>query len=232
MSGSLNLKKSETAYPLTEQALRDQAASLRLDTASFSRPLQRCDLTECRGTCCYDGVYVNQEEAEVLRKTAKSAIDFFKNVGISDLEDPIVEGTWEGAKLGQKTATVAFPFSKVVPEFPKHFQDTRCVFLTSDARCSLQLLAVSEGRHPWYYKPITCWLHPITMRAGAINLPSKETDPHITATYPGFVSASPCGGVCKKGPPASETLKEEVDFLGKIIGRNLLAEIKKGTAPA
>src|SRR5262245_36535000 len=57
-----------TAFPRTEVALRGTLATAPLDIPSFTRPVARCSLAACRGMCCYDGVYVNEEEAAVIEE--------------------------------------------------------------------------------------------------------------------------------------------------------------------
>ncbi len=106
------------------------------------------------------------------------------------------------------------------PDFPAHFPATACAFLMDDARCALQALAMNEGRHPWYYKPLPCWLHPITIRPGrwpAVYLPDESNDPLTEENYPGFAPWTPCGKTCETGKPAREVLAEELRFLKGII---------------
>jgi hypothetical protein len=101
------------------------------------------------------------------------------------------------------------------------------VFLTADGRCSLQLLSVHLGRHPWYYKPVKCWMHPITLEGeghALLLLHSERTDPYRFPGYDGFVSRIFCGRTCPGSSPASSVLADELTFLSRIAGRDLLAE--------
>lgn len=214
--------KRLTAYPQTEESLRDRVKDI--DRESLSRPLRRCDLRICQGTCCYDGVYLNEEETGVIRSIVEKHRQFFEDVGTPIKGDPVVPGTWAGREDGRKTAVRPFPFSSSVENYPKHFEDTKCVFLNPEGKCALQLLSVAEGRHPWFYKPATCWLHPISIINGSVMLPNEENDPHITPTYKGYSSAAPCGASCTSGEPAYRTLSAEIEFLGKICKKELLPE--------
>ncbi|NNE93582.1 MAG: hypothetical protein HKN23_18190, partial [Verrucomicrobiales bacterium] len=58
-------------------------------------------------------------------------------------------------------------------------------------------------------------------------LNDEETDPHKFPDYDGFVSRTHCGKICAEGEgkPAYQTLKPELDMLGRIGGRNLTGEI-------
>ncbi|HYL82070.1 MAG TPA: hypothetical protein VEU07_14725 [Candidatus Acidoferrum sp.] len=90
--------------------------------------------------------------------------------------------------------------------------------------CSLQLLSQRLGRHPWYYKPMKCWMHPITLEGderSVLVLHDDRTDPYRLPAYDGFVSKIFCGKSCPGGKPASEVLSDELAFLSRIVGRDL-----------
>lgn len=119
-----------------------------------------------------------------------------------------------------------------VADYPEHFPNTNCVFLLDDARCALQSLAVEEGKHPWHYKPLTCWLHPLSISSGPKHKPmltlySEENDPQRYPDYDGFVCRTQCGRTCSGGEPAWQVLRWEIETLGEIGGRDLIAEIKE-----
>jgi len=226
-SSSKTSEASLTAYAADEVALRGRMAGGRVDAESFRRPVARCEISTCRGMCCYDGVYVSRESAAVIQRVAKEHAEFFTGRGLQLPEEVIVEGDWSGKRGGLKTACTPRAFSSAVEGFPPHFKDTACVFLTGDGRCSLQLLSVHLGRHPWYYKPVKCWMHPITLEGedhAVLLLHSERTDPYRFPGYAGFVSRIFCGRTCSGGSPASAVLADELTFLSRIVGRDLLAE--------
>lgn len=217
-----------TAYPVDEAALRRRLGRALVDARSFRRRVARCEISTCRGMCCHDGVYISPGSAEVIRKVAKAHAGFFASLELDLPDEVIIEGDWPWKKGGMKTAVRARPFSKTVDGFPAHFPDTACVFLTADGRCSLQLLSQRLGRHPWYYKPVKCWMHPITLEAAeqsVLVLHSAETDPYRYPGYDGFVSRIFCGQSSPGGAPASTVLRDELTFLSQIVGRDLLAEV-------
>ena len=89
-----------------------------------------------------------------------------------------------------------------------------------------------EGKHPWYYKPFTCWLHPIKLSESGIRLYDETSDPNKLPNYDGFVVRTFCGRTEAGGRPAVEVLKEELEFLGKLIGRDLIAEVQPKRPPS
>lgn len=218
---------SVTAYADDEARLRSRLASGRIDGRSFDRRLARCDISQCRGMCCYDGVHVSRESATIILSVVERHADVFRNLGLELPARVIVEGEWAGEKSGPKTAVTARAFSTSVEGYPKHFADTACVFLTGDGRCGLQALSECLGLHPWYYKPVSCWLHPIKLgREGEASLVvrSEETDPYRLPDYPGYDAVTFCGRTRPEGIPAAKLLSEELAYLSRIVGRDLLAE--------
>jgi hypothetical protein len=212
------MKKALSAYPETEKTFRGKLKGSSIELDSFNRPLKPCNLNKCKGMCCYDGVYVNEEEDRVITTIWKQHNDFFKSLGIPAEEAPIIETELNGRKR-RKTATKPRAFSQIVNNYPKFFSDTACIFLTKEGHCSLQLLSIHQSRHKWYYKPLTCSLHPISISFldKRIFLPTEDTDPHRSEGYAGYSSQTQCGQLCSDGPLAKETLAEELQFLANIL---------------
>jgi hypothetical protein len=174
--------------------------------------------------CCYGGVSVDKDTADVIQKLATERKSDFKKMGL-DLPEAVVAPTeWHGV-VGNITALKPRPFRSMVEGYPNHFDETACVFLMEDARCGLQVLSEIDGKHPWYYKPFSCWLLPIKIWEGEIRLFNKESDPFLYPGYTGFISCILCGRTDESGSPASELLKPELEYLGKILGRDLIEEL-------
>ena len=227
---------SFSAYGATLSSLRVLVRDLEIDHEALARPLQPCDLGRCRGTCCHDGVYLDPDEAPVLRALVEEARAEIEATGASLPDHPIVSGSWRGTVSGPKTATRSEPMAENAEAYPAHFPDTACVFLLSDARCALQQLAVDRGLDPWYYKPATCWLHPLSIEApphpggpSRLTLHTPQTDPQRFPDYDGFASRTPCGTIREdSGQPAWQVLRSEIERLGRIGGRDLIGEIEAG----
>jgi hypothetical protein len=213
-----------TAFPETEKWLRDTCADAELDIAAFRRPLARCDLSDCRGMCCYDGVYVHRNTAEILQQISQARRSEFQENGIRLPAEVITEGVWRDGSSGLKTVTKPTRFRGTVRDFPSHFDDTSCVFHMDDGKCSLQILGVKDGQHPWFYKPLTCWLFPISISPERITVYDEATDPYRYPDYDGFASRTFCGRTADQGRPAYEVLQPELKLLGRILGRNLAGQ--------
>jgi hypothetical protein len=224
------MNRAITAFTDSMKRLGVMVRDLQLDKKGLQRPLKQCDLAKCRGTCCHDGVYLNSEEAGVIRELVNESREDFESLGLDLPEQVVVYGRWRDVTSGPKTAKRPEPMHETVPDYPEHFADTNCVFLMNDARCGLQALAVVRGKHPWFYKPSTCWLHPLSIVSGedgsiVLTLHSDETDPQRFDDYDGFVPRTHCGRTCMGGEPAYKALSGEIKMLGELGGRDLLGEL-------
>lgn len=226
---------SFSAFGATLTSLRELVRNLEIDHEALSRPLRPCDLGRCRGTCCHDGVYLDADEAPVLRQLVTEARSEIEATGLPSLPEPaIVPGSWRGRVSGSKTATRPEPMAERAETYPTHFPDTACVFLLPDARCALQQLAIDRGLDPWFYKPATCWLHPLSIETppgsrhpSRLTIHTPETDPQRFPDYEGFASRTPCGTIRAEGEkPAWQVLRGELQRLGRIGGRDLIGEIE------
>jgi hypothetical protein len=215
---------SLTAFPDTEKWLREACADAELDISAFQRRLARCDLAGCRGMCCYDGVYVDRNTAEVLQRISRERAADFEEIRLTLPSAVITEGIWRDHSSGLKTATKPVDIRSKVSGFPDHFDDTSCVFRADDGRCSLQTLGAKTGRHPWFYKPLVCWLHPINVSPERITIYDENTDPYRYPDYDGFASRTFCGRTAALGRPAYEVLRAELELLGHILGRDLTSQ--------
>jgi len=222
--GSEALSESNlTAFPKTEEWLRDNCANAELDVPAFQRRISRCELSSCRGMCCYDGVYVNSDTADALQQISQIRGSEFQEIGVTLPSSVITEGVWRDESTGLKTVTKFTDFRSNVSGFPDHFDNTACVFHCDDGRCSLQALGMKDGKHPWFYKPLTCWLHPISVSPEKITVYDEKTDPYRFPDYDGFLIQTFCGRTMPLGRPAYEVLRPELEFLGRILGRDLIS---------
>ncbi|MDX1972286.1 MAG: hypothetical protein SFY68_07125, partial [Candidatus Sumerlaeia bacterium] len=196
--------------PETKRELRSRLRSAPLDAASFLTPLRPCVLAQCSGICCHDGARLSPEEAQRLQRLVPLFSQELEELGL-----PLHrESDWlcmEQNRPSTRTVPCTYP-----PDAPKasHFPDTACVFRLPDARCALQTLAMQIGEHPWAFKPLNCWLRPISFQKEGrtvIWLPQRQCDPLARQGYPGFASHTPCGSPADEhAPPAYETLRPEL----------------------
>lgn len=224
-----------TLFPETASDIGVQIRECQVDHDAFTQTLKPCTLERCKATCCYDGVYLSQEEAEMLEILIDLEAASFQKFGLHDgdgqplRKESIIESSPKGSK---KTATRPAKEGELAKDYPQHFPKTRCVFLDSEGRCGLQMLAMEKGEAPWFYKPITCWVHPIALRPpthresrAVLTLYKKENDPQQDTGYPGFASCTHCGRNEANGTPAVEVLQEELKMLSTVSGRNLTKEL-------
>ncbi|HXC58572.1 MAG TPA: DUF3109 family protein [Steroidobacteraceae bacterium] len=171
--------------------------------------LSRCDLSECEGRCCYDGVYLLPAEEKFLRDLVARLPELRAKLPAQF----IVDGHWNGAYFGRKTATRAHEYRSA--DFPAHFTRTRCVFADEAGLCELEKFARENGQHPWTFKPTTCWMFPLQDDDGEPAEPVRgaEDDPYRTGDYAGYASCVPCGRHDQHGQPWRETLQQEIDYL-------------------
>jgi hypothetical protein len=222
--------ESLTAFPATERAYREAVTGRGVDRRSFDRPLSRCDLANCRGSCCATGVALNDESAAVIRRVVAAEREFFARIGCHLPDDPVTTRVDDEGVPFSRTTLVPRQFHGRVEGFAEHFPDASCCFLLGDGRCSLQVLSVSRGRHPWYYKPFPCWLHPIVVSEAGVTVPDEETDVLRDIGDGGFTTATLCGRTDRGGRPAAELLGDELEFLSAVTGRDLRAELSGDAA--
>src|SRR5258708_1957514 len=171
-----------TAFQGTEAALQERCKDAKLSPAEFQRKLSRCSLNTCRGMCCYGGVSVDDSTAAVVQQLATERASDFRGIGL-ELPETVVAPTEWHRIAGNITALKPRPFRSLVENYPAHFDETACVFLLEDARCGLQVLADRDGKHPWHYKPFSCWLLPLKIFNSAIHLYDYTSDPFRFSDY-------------------------------------------------
>lgn len=217
-----------TAFRETAAQLRERLREAAVDHVSFERSINLCALDSCRATCCHDGVFLSDEESAMIRTLIAENASRLAAYGV-DVSDQSVVKDDDGAP---RTAVRPVSDEELAADFPSHFPKTRCVFLDEQHRCVLQRLSDDLGRPSWFYKPIGCWMHPLTLRPvqrgdarPVLRLPGAEDDPLRSAGYPGFAPCTPCGRVCEAGRPAREVLGAELAAVSAIGGRDFVSEL-------
>jgi hypothetical protein len=180
--------------------------------------LSVCDITQCEGRCCYDGVYLAPGEEEFLRTLVARVPSLAARLPA----EFIVDGYWDGKPMGRKTATR--PESYKSADFPAHFTRTRCVFGDSQGFCELEKFARGRNQHPWTFKPTTCWMFPLQDEDGEVAEPVRDAadDPYYTEKYPGYASCVPCGRHDAAGLPWRKAIAREIAYLEQALQLPLL----------
>ena len=179
---------------------------------AFRNPkLRKCDMKKCHGYCCYDGVYLRDGEEDKIKQLIKANPQDFN----MPAEKYFMDGNWKNRVSGRKTAVQPF---KYPADFPKHFEQTKCVFSDDDGLCILQKIALRENKHPWTYKPFACCIFPLVERGGKLVPPpnkGEKDDCYTDEYYTGFVNALYCGQDCNDGEDWQKVLKEEIEYFKK-----------------
>jgi hypothetical protein len=176
-------------------------------------------------------MYLAESEAAELTKIVHQHRQELQELGL-ELPEQVI--TREEDADGTSTPRIALKpraFSQIVDNYPSHFPDTCCSFLLADGRCGLQALGMrTEILHKWHYKPLGCWYYPIYLdeetQPATLKICTREDDPYRIPGYPGFISYTECGREDCGGEPAYQLLRDELDYLGCIAGRDLRAEIE------
>lgn len=221
-----------TGFPLLEEDLRRTVREAALDYESFQTPIRACDLRKCRGMCCHDGVFVGEEERKVIGEVfLEGTFSRQSRGGRGGSQSDGAGDFFEKRGRSWKTRTLAATEDELGVGFPEHFPKTRCVFLDENEHCGLQRQAMEAGKHPWFWKPFPCWLHPLGFRKEAgssrsvLSLPTVGKDPARAEGYAGFASCTTCGKRDEVGEPAWKTLEPELAFLSEVSGRDLVGEL-------
>jgi hypothetical protein len=217
------LPKNLTAFPRTEQRLRDLITTVDIERLRKEVSPACSFLSEkCFGVCCSFKVAVTTEEAETLKAIVKENAAFFRRA-ICHIPDEIVK---TDAKKGRRYLTrrkrdfkelnriiyalISDGKRNKVATVKDFFSFLHvCAFSMKDGGCSLQRLALEKGLHKWYYKPINCWKFPLTIREGVLTMPKVSNYVRL-----------PCSYDAKNAAIAE--LREELSFLGSILGREIV----------
>lgn len=171
---------------------------------------------KCQAKCCYDGVYITEEEEKRIHDFVAKYPEYFEQ-----LRRPyIVNGDWPGMRSMRKTEKAEY--EGYDETFPKHFTKTRCVFALPSGECSLQRIATDLQLHPWRVKPRACWEFPIRGVCGNdIMEPASDRDEdpdYVDENYPGYATFLPCAVVDDIGGKVwYDKYKYEVEYYRYLI---------------
>ena len=189
--------------------------TVELDVESFSATYSVCELGQCQGMCCYDGVFLEAPEVTVVNALLREHQSRFHSLGI-DLTEPVLEpGERESGRKGIRTRRVPFVYRESAA-LPDHFNRTACVFRCHDGRCALQQLGADLGEDPWSYKPMGCWMHPLTLTLGP--------RPRLSVSAQGrdtFSACTQCGLRRERGESGYRVFRRELEVLSDILDQDL-----------
>ena len=134
----------------------------------------RCN---CPGECCHFGVYTDYKEYEQILSIKDKIID-----NMDETQSKDVNQWFESPEKDEDFESGIAVGTEVI--------NNKCTFLDKNGLCTLQKIAIQEGKYKWDYKPIYCVLFPLTTFEGALTiddehidrLPKCNIDPHTQLT--------------------------------------------------
>jgi hypothetical protein len=121
-----------------------------------SRPLRRCELTECQAHCCSCGVYLKVEDARRILDHKEMIQPHLP----PERRDPQTWFDWNLEPDHDHPEGGVLASTNVTPD-SSHRAGQTCVFLRPDRKCALQVASIAAGERPWHLKPFYCSLYPL-----------------------------------------------------------------------
>jgi hypothetical protein len=181
---------------------------------------------DCRGACCARGVRIDKPEAERLAAFVRAHPEHFRH--LADPEHALVPlnalGTphlWHtevitAAGVGRGGLYRAFIAGETVTASDQ--ESGHCVFKLPDDRCSFQVAAVALGHHKWEYKPTACWLFPLKYATERTRDGASSYHLDWIGSVQEKLAQYPCSRRVPDGAPASDVLREEIEYFAAKFG--------------
>ncbi|HMU43649.1 MAG TPA: DUF3109 family protein [Ignavibacteriaceae bacterium] len=118
---------------------------------------------KCSGECCNYGVYTDSKEAENLLSIKDKIIPL-----LDESQSKNVSEWFEAPEKDEDFESGIAVGTQIIND--------KCTFLDKSGLCTLQKLALLEGEHPWKYKPLYCYLFPLTIFEGALTIDDEHID--------------------------------------------------------
>lgn len=183
------------------------------------------DKTNVHAICCYDGVYLKEGEEEKLRSFVHDNRAYFNNIP----DEFITFENWRDKVKGKKIVVREYIHKHAL--FPKHFNNTICVFNDIDGKCQIQKACELLGKNPWDIKPESCVLFPLRSISNEIYPPPNrdEIDPcYIDESYPSFYKSLPCCKEDENGLPWRELYKKEIEYYTEKVIKDRITVRQEG----
>jgi Fe-S-cluster containining protein len=117
----------------------------------------------CSGECCNYGVYTDSKEAENILSIKDKIIPL-----LDDSQSKYVSEWFEAPEKDDDFESGIAVGTQIIND--------KCTFLDKSGLCTLQKLALLEGEHKWKYKPLYCYLFPLTIFEGALTIDDEHID--------------------------------------------------------
>jgi Fe-S-cluster containining protein len=187
-----------------------------------SKHITRCQVQECRGACCADGVWLDYEHSRKILANA-ALIQPFMPEERRDVTEWFVElhDDDQAFPSGRYTGTTTV-------EDQTHPSGMTCRFLRPEDRyCAIQAASIAHGLDPWDLKPYYCRLFPIVDQYVDEHdqlLPIKMLTVDDENNL--FGRGGSCSAACGVAQPVFQVYAEEVAHVIGIDGyRELCARV-------
>lgn len=130
---------------------------MKIDPLIFTQGfVPGCNISICGGQCCNWGVYMDRDFQPVIMEYEDRIKD------VMDEFQPKDSSLWFEKELEEDSD---FPSGYAIGTelFVNNKGTTQCVFKDKKGYCSLQVMAVENGKHKWEIKPKYCIMYPITI---------------------------------------------------------------------
>ncbi|MBK6912695.1 MAG: DUF3109 family protein [Ignavibacteriales bacterium] len=117
----------------------------------------------CSGECCNYGVYTDSKEAENILSIKDKIIPL-----LDESQSKNVSEWFEAPEKDEDFESGIAVGTQIIND--------KCTFLDKSGLCTLQKLALLEGEHKWKYKPLYCYLFPLTIFEGALTIDDEHID--------------------------------------------------------
>lgn len=152
-------------------AILDVGAKVKFDSAIFSATFpSSCDLKKCKSNCCEAGAIIFEEEKRAIMKLEKKLSPLLRP-SRRDSSKWFYDSQPEDFERNGEAAPKDF---HTYPSTGKGLG--YCSFYNSKHGCSLQKLAMDDGRKSWAYKPSACVLYPLFEDEKRVVRPDLDLD--------------------------------------------------------
>jgi hypothetical protein len=158
---------------------------------------ERCVLTECLGTCCTGGAWLDVEQLKII-------VPQVEVIKLNLPDDRRDANAWFSAPAADEDAPGGGLIGTNVVDDPRRPGETCCVFLRPDRLCALQVTSQQLGLTYPGLKPLFCALYPLQIRADEIIL-DHETEQHF--------GGATCRRACATKQPLYQVFRAELELV-------------------
>ena len=120
-------------------------------------------MCNCLGECCYYGVFTDYKEYQTILSIKEKII-----LNMDETQSTDVTKWFEPEEEDEDFESGIAVGTEII--------NGKCTFLDKNGLCTLQKIAMQEGKYKWEYKPLYCILFPFTTYEGALTIDDEHID--------------------------------------------------------